>query len=110
MEGILMDYIIYYIQIGLLANFIAFIVSILIAVYLTLNLDIVEIRKLALMSEQKREDLNYLDLLGYLIPFYELYLIIIKIILINRYYEKTADSIDYIIDEVQKHNLFRRKE
>ena len=104
-----MDFIIYYIQIGLIANFGAFILGVLIALYLTLNLDIVEIRKLALMLEQKREDLNYLDLLGYLIPFYKLYLIIIKIILINKHYNRTADSIDYIIDEVEKQNLFRRK-
>ncbi len=105
-----MDFIIFYAQIGLIANFVAFILGILIALYLTLNLDMVEIGKLALISEQKREDFNYLNLLGYLIPFYELYLIIIKIILVYKYYERTADSIDFIIDEVQKQNLFRRKE
>lgn len=104
-----MDFIIYYIQIGLIANFVAFILGVIIAIYLTINLDMVEMRKLALISEQKREDFNYLNLLGYLIPFFQFYLIIIKIILINKYYSRTADSIDYIIDEVEKQNLFRRK-
>ena len=102
-----MEFIIFYIQVGLIANFIAFILSIFIALYLTLNLDIVEMRKLALISEQKREDFNYLNILGYIVPFYELYLIIIKIILIHRYYDKTADSIDYIIEEVEKSSLFK---
>lgn len=104
-----MDFIIYYIQIGLIANFVAFIFGVLITIYLTINLDMVEMRKLALISEQKREDFNYLNLLGYLIPFYELYLIIIKIILINKYYKRTADSVVYIIEEVEKYYLFRRK-
>lgn len=104
-----MEFLIYYVQLGLIANFVAFIFGVLIAIYLTLNLDMVEMRKLALISEQKREDFNYLNLLGYLIPFYELYLIIIKIILINKYYNRTADSIDYIIEEVEKYYLFRRK-
>lgn len=104
-----MDFIIYYIQIGLIANFVAFILGVIIAIYLTINLDMVEMRKLALISEQKREDFNYLNLLGYLIPFYELYLVIIKIILITRYYEKTADSVVHIMEEVEKHYLFRSK-
>jgi hypothetical protein len=105
-----MDFIIFYVQIGLIVNFIAFIISIFIAVYLIINLDMIEIRKLALISEQKREDFNYLILLGYVIPFYELYLIIIQIILINKYYERTADSIDYIIQEVEKQKLFGRNQ
>ncbi len=104
-----MDFIIYYIQIGLIANFVAFIFGVLIAIYLTINLDMVEMRKLALISEQKREDFNYLNLLGYLIPFFQFYLIIIKIILITKYYEKTADSVVHIMEEVEKYYLFRRK-
>ena len=103
-----MDFLIYYAQIGLLANFIAFILSIFIAVYLTLNLDMVEIRKLAMISEQKR-DVDYLNLLGFIIPFYELYLMIIKIILIRKYYDRTADSIEFIITETEMYSIFRRK-
>ena len=104
-----MDFLIYYAQIGLLANFGAFILSIFIAVYLTLNLDMVEIRKLAMISEQKRDDVDYLNLLGFIIPFYELYLIIIKIILIRKYYDRTADSIEFIITETEMYSIFRRK-
>ena len=104
-----MEFLIYYVQLGLIVNFSALILGVIITIYLTINLDMVEMRKLALISEQKREDFNYLVLVGYLIPFYELFLIIIKIILINRYYEKTADSVVQIMEEVEKQNLFRRK-
>ena len=104
-----MDLLVYYIELGLVVNFVAFFLDLLIAIYLISLLDIVQIRKLAITAESKREEFKYINMLGYLIPFYILYLIIIKIILIRKYYNETADSIEYIIEELNKFSIFKNK-
>lgn len=102
-----MDFIIYYIEIGIIANLVSLGLDFLIAIYLVSSLDYVEMRKVALNAEQTKT--NYLIALHYLIPFYGIYLIIFQIILIQKYYDSTADSLEFMFNEMDKYKIFKRK-
>lgn len=104
-----MDFIIYYIEIGIIANLVSLGLDFLIAIYLVSSLDYVEMRKVALNAEQNSGRTNYIALLHYLIPFYGVYLIIFQIILIQKYYDSTADSLEFMFNEMDKYKIFKRK-
>ena len=102
-----MDFIIYYIEIGIIANLVSLGLDFLIAIYLVTSLDYVEMRKMALNAEQTKT--NYLSALHYLIPFYGVYLIIFQIIIIRKHFDKTADSLEIMYQELERYKIFKRK-
>ncbi len=105
-----MEFLIYYAEMGIIANAVAFIVDIILAIILILGIGFFENQKLAAISKQDLNGINLLTIFYYLIPFYRVYLLIIKLYFIKKYYNKTADSIDYIIKKLDKYKIFRRFE
>ena len=103
-----MDFIIYYVEIGIIANLVSLGLDFLIAIYLVTSLDYVEMRKMALNAKQSKT--NYLSILHYLIPFYGVYLIIFQIILIQKHFDSSADSLEFMFDEMDKYKIFKRKD
>lgn len=107
------DSIIMYIQLGIITNFVCIGVELLIGIYLMSQLDFVQLRKLAMLAEENSTDnkFNYLSLLQlvhFLLPFYNVYLTVVQIYLISKYFEKTAESADFVIKEIDKYKIFRR--
>ncbi len=102
-----MDFIINYIAIGIIANIGTLVLDFGIGIYLVSQLDYVEMRKVAMNAEQI--ETNYLGILHYLIPFYGIYLIIFQIIIIQKYFNGTADSLEVMFDELDKYKIFKRK-
>lgn len=102
-----MDFIINYIAIGIIANIGTLLLDLLIGIYLISQLDYVEMRKVAMNAEQS--ETNYLGILHYLIPFYGIYLIIFQIVIIHKYFDGTADSLELMFDELDKYKIFKRK-
>lgn len=110
MEGIgdiKMDFIINYIAIGIIANIGTLLLDFVIGIYLISQLDYVEMRKVAMNAE--RVETNYLGILHYLIPFYGIYLIIFQIIIIQKHFNGTSDSLEVMFDELDKYKIFKRK-
>ena len=104
-----MDFIIYYIEIGLIANAIVFVLDFFIALYLTLNLGYVELSKFAAIAEENKDKQNYLSILHFLIPFFSVYVLFYELVLILKYYDRTAGSIETIMTELDKYKIFKRK-
>lgn len=102
-----MDFLIYYIELGLIANCLAFIIDIIIAITLIIRIGFFEIQKLSEISKEYGK-INLLVIFNYFIPFYIVYLLIIEISFIIKYYNKTADSIDFIVREVDKYKFIGR--
>ena len=104
-----MDFIIYYIEIGLIANAVVFGLDFFIALYLTLNLGYIELTKFTAIAEENKDKQNYWSILHFLIPFFSVYILIYELILINKYYNRTADSLETIFVELDKYKIFKRK-
>lgn len=102
-----MEFIINYISIGVLVNIGTIVLDFLISIYLISQLDYVEMRKVAMNAEQDKT--NYFGILHYLIPFYGVYLLIFQIIIIKKYFNNTADSLEVMFDELDKYKIFKRK-
>lgn len=102
-----MEYIIYYIEIGIIANAIAFLLNIIMGIYLVATIGIVELAKLA-NATREEEGYNLLSLLHFFIPFFVVYLVIVEFLLIKKYFCSTAESIRFIIKELDKYKIFKR--
>lgn len=102
-----MEYIIYYIEIGIIANAMAFLLNIIMGIYLASTIGIVELEKLAITTREE-EGYNFSSLLHFFIPFFVVYLVIVEILLIKKYFNSTAESISFIIKELDKYKIFKR--
>lgn len=103
-----MDYLLYYVEVGLIANAISFALDFIIGLYLVFSLGLVETAKFEVIAEENLSRSNLWVILHFLIPFFNVYLIIIQIILIRKYFNGTADSLDFMIKELDKYRIFRR--
>ena len=103
-----MEYIIYYIEIGIIANAIAFLLNVIMGIYLVATIGIVELEKLAITTREEEEGYNLLSLLHFFIPFFVVYLVIVEFLLIKKYFNSTAESIRFIIKELDKYKIFKR--
>lgn len=103
-----MEYIIYYIEMGIIANAIAFVLNIITGIYLASTIGIVELEKLANTTREEWVEYNFSSLLHFFIPFFVVYLVIIEILLIKKYFNSTAESIIFIIKELDKYKIFKR--
>lgn len=103
-----MDYLLYYVEVGLIANAVAFVLDFIIGLYLMFSLGLVEAQKFALIAEENSNKYTFWCFLHFLIPFFLYYLVIIEIILIIKYFNGTANSLDFMIKELDKYKIFRR--
>lgn len=104
-----MDFIIYYIEIGLITNAIIFALEFFIALYLTLNLGYIELTKFTAIAEENKNKQNYWSILHFLIPFFSVYILFYELVLIHKHYNRTADSLETIFTELDKYKIFKRK-
>lgn len=103
-----MDYLLYYIEVGIIANVVAFVLEFIIGLYLVFSLGLVEAQKFALIAEENSNKYTFWSFLHFLIPFFLCYLVIIEIILIRKYFNGTANSLDFMLKELDKYKIFRR--
>lgn len=103
-----MEYIIYYIEIGIIANATAFLLNIIMGIYLVATIGIVELKKLANTTREEGVEYNFSSLLHFFIPFFVVYLVIVEFLLIKKYFNSTAESIRFIIKELDKYKIFKR--
>lgn len=103
-----MDFLIQYIELGIIVNFLCIVPEIIIAIYLSLGIGLIEMDKYMIKIDEYKEKFNYYSFLHYFIPFYGLYLLVIQIYLVHKYFDETADSIDTIIKKLDKYKIFRR--
>lgn len=103
-----MDYLLYYVEVGLIANAISFVLEFIIGLYLVFSLGLVEAQKFAGIAEENSGKSHFWGFLHFLIPFFPCYLVIIEIILIRKYFNGTADSLDFMIKELDKYKIFKR--
>ena len=101
-----MEYI-YYIEAGLLANAVAFAIDLIIGVYLIIKMGLVETEKMAVLFKEN-DDSSIFGFIHLLIPFFQVYLIIIQIILINKYFKGTATSVEIMLRKLDHYKIFKR--
>lgn len=104
-----MDYLIYYIEAGILANALMIFFEIGISIYLATGIGMVEIRKMAMHLDEEDKSFDFLNLLHYLIPFFMCYLIIMQIILIKKHFNGTAESIEEMLEQFENYKIFKRR-
>lgn len=101
-----MDYLLYYVEIGLITNALMFVLEFILVMFLTFSMNTFEVRKLAMIAEG--DEYNLWSILHYFIPFFLVYLTIIEIILIVKYFNKTANSVEIIVKKLDNYKIFRR--
>lgn len=103
-----MDYLLYYIEVGLIANAVAFGLEFFIALYLVFSLGLIEGQKFMVLASEHSDDNVIWGLIHYVIPFFSTYLLVVQLILINKYFDKTANSLDFIVKELDRYKIFKR--
>lgn len=96
-----------FISLGLITNFVIIFIGVVFWIMVVINMSEFERIKL---SEYAKEDSNssMLSVINYFIPFYMVYLIIVEIYLFKKYFKFDAESIRFMIKELDRYRLFKR--
>ena len=103
-----LDFIIKYIEIGIIVNFIALAIDLGIGVYIVAKMGLVETEKMAVIFQENERTNSLWSLLHLLIPFFNGFLIIIQIILIKNYFNGTATSVEVMLRKLDNYKIFKR--
>ena len=103
-----LDFIIKYIVFGIIVNFIALVIDLIIGVYIVAKMGLVETEKMAVIFKENENTNSLWSLLHLVIPFFHGYLIIIQIILIKKYFNGTATSVEIMLRKLDNFKIFKR--